>query len=49
VLEEAGLIQVEKGYGDRRPRTWVRITSAGRTALATEVDALAEPVPRHRG
>ena len=49
VLEEAGLIQVEKGYEGRRPRTWVRITSAGRTALAAEVDALAELVRRHRG
>ena len=26
VLEEAGLIEVEKGYVGRRPRTWVRIT-----------------------
>ena len=49
VLEEAGLIQVEKGYEGRRPRTWVRITSAGRAALAAEVDALAELVRRHRG
>jgi DNA-binding HxlR family transcriptional regulator len=49
VLEEAGLIQVEKGYAGRRPRTWVRITSAGRAALAAEVDALAELVRRHRG
>ena len=49
VLEDAGLIQVEKGYAGRRPRTWVRITSAGRAALAAEVDALAELVRRHRG
>jgi DNA-binding MarR family transcriptional regulator len=49
VLEEAGLIQMEKGYAGRRPRTWVGITSAGRAALATEVDALAELVRRHRG
>jgi len=49
VLEEAGLIQVEKGYEGRRPRTWVRITIAGRAALAAEVDALAELVRRHRG
>jgi hypothetical protein len=33
----------------RRPRIWVGITSAGRAALAAEVDALAELVRRHRG
>ena len=49
MLEEAGLIQVEKGYQGRRPRTWVRITSAGRAALAAEVAALAELVRLHRG
>jgi DNA-binding MarR family transcriptional regulator len=49
VLEEAGLIQVEKGYEGRRPRTWVGITGAGRAALAAEVDALAELVRRHHG
>jgi DNA-binding MarR family transcriptional regulator len=41
VLEEAGLVQVEKGYKGRRPRTWVRITSRGRSALAAELDVLA--------
>jgi DNA-binding MarR family transcriptional regulator len=49
VLEEAGLIQVEKGYEGRRPRTWVRITGTGRAALAAEVAALAELVRRHHG
>jgi DNA-binding MarR family transcriptional regulator len=49
VLEEAGLIQVEKGYEGRRPRTWVRITSDGRAALATELSALTELVRRHGG
>ncbi|HXL95281.1 MAG TPA: transcriptional regulator [Streptosporangiaceae bacterium] len=47
VLEEAGLIQVEKGYEGRRPRTWVRITSKGRTALAAELATLTELVRRH--
>jgi DNA-binding MarR family transcriptional regulator len=41
VLEEAGLVQVEKGYKGRRPRTWVRITGRGRSALAAELDVLA--------
>ena len=27
VLEQAGMVEVEKGYAGRRPRTWVRITS----------------------
>ena len=31
VLEDAGLIQVSKGYEGKRPRTWVKITGeAGR-------------------
>jgi DNA-binding MarR family transcriptional regulator len=47
VLEEAGMIQVEKGYEGRRPRTWVRITGKGRTALATELATLTELVRRH--
>jgi DNA-binding MarR family transcriptional regulator len=41
VLEEAGLVRVEKGYKGRRPRTWVRITGRGRSALAAELDVLA--------
>jgi DNA-binding MarR family transcriptional regulator len=48
VLEEAGMVQVEKGYAGRRPRTWVRITSRGREALAAELSALIELVRRHR-
>jgi DNA-binding MarR family transcriptional regulator len=49
VLEDAGLVQVEKGYEGRRPRTWVRITSDGRAALALELSALTELVRRHSG
>jgi DNA-binding MarR family transcriptional regulator len=47
VLEEAGLIQVEKGYEGRKPRTRVRITRQGRAALATEIAALSELLRRH--
>jgi DNA-binding transcriptional ArsR family regulator len=47
VLEDAGMIQVEKGYEGRRPRTWVRITGQGRAALAGELAALTELVRRH--
>jgi DNA-binding MarR family transcriptional regulator len=47
VLEEAGLVRVEKGYEGRRPRTWVSITRPGRAALATEMAALTELVREH--
>jgi DNA-binding MarR family transcriptional regulator len=47
VLEEAGLIRVYKGYEGKRPRTWVAITSTGRSALAAEVAALTELLRRH--
>lgn len=40
ILENAGYIAIEKGYSGRRPRTWVRITRAGRAALRAEVAAL---------
>jgi len=40
VLEDAGLVRVEKGYEGRRPRTWVSITRQGRAALAAEMEAL---------
>ena len=47
VLEDAGLIQVWKGYEGRRPRTWVRITGQGRSALTAEIAALTELLRRH--
>lgn len=47
VLEEAEMVQVEKGYEGRRPRTWVRITGRGRKALAAELATLTELVRRH--
>jgi len=47
VLEQAGLVEVEKGYAGRRPRTWVRITSRGRAALAAELATLTELLRRH--
>ena len=53
VLTEAGLIEVQKGYDGKRPKTWVSINEAGRTALGKELNALralvsthAEPPPR---
>jgi DNA-binding MarR family transcriptional regulator len=49
VLVDAGLLDMEKGYDGKRPRTWVSITQAGRTALATEINALRALVARHDG
>jgi DNA-binding MarR family transcriptional regulator len=46
VLEEAGLVRVDKGYEGRRARTWIRITKAGRTAFATEIGKLKELIRR---
>jgi DNA-binding MarR family transcriptional regulator len=40
VLENAGLIFIEKGYAGRRGRTWITLTKAGRTALRDEVAQL---------
>ena len=37
VLENAGLVTIEKGYAGKRARTWVTLTKAGRTALAEEI------------
>ena len=48
VLEKVGLIDVTKGYEGRRPRTWIAITAAGRSALAAELRALEALVLRHR-
>jgi DNA-binding MarR family transcriptional regulator len=47
VLEEAGLVDVEKGYEGRRPRTWVSITRQGRSALVAELDVLSALVHQH--
>jgi DNA-binding MarR family transcriptional regulator len=40
VLEEADLIQIERGYHGRRSKTWIRITQRGRIALTAEINAL---------
>ena len=42
VLEGAGLVQIEKGYEGKRPRTWVTLTSAGHAALRQEITQLKE-------
>ena len=40
VLENAGLISIEKGYAGKRARTWITLTNAGRAALAEEITQL---------
>lgn len=46
VLEEAGLVEVNKVFEGRKPRTWLTITKAGRAALHSEVQALREIIER---
>jgi len=46
VLDEANLIEVEKGYEGKRPRTWVKITKLGKKALAYEIESLKTLVRR---
>jgi DNA-binding MarR family transcriptional regulator len=43
-LEQAGYVSVEKAFENRRPRTWITITRAGRRALAAEIAALRDIV-----
>jgi len=49
VLEEAGLVRLEKGFEGRRPRTWAVATRAGRKALAEELKALTDLISRVNG
>jgi DNA-binding MarR family transcriptional regulator len=42
VLEEAGYVQVRKGAVGRRPRTWFRLTPAGREAVQGHLAWLAQ-------
>jgi DNA-binding transcriptional ArsR family regulator len=45
-LEEAGYVKVKKGYVGKRPRTWLQLSRAGRTAFDGHVAALQEMVRR---
>jgi DNA-binding MarR family transcriptional regulator len=40
ILEDAGMVRVEKGYEGKRPRTWLSITAQGKRALADELAVL---------
>lgn len=41
-LEAAGYVVVRKGYVGKRPRTWLSLTKAGRTAYERHLAALRE-------
>lgn len=40
VLENAGYVDIKKGYVGRRPRTWLQLTDDGRAALSRHLVAL---------
>lgn len=48
VLEDAGLVEVRKGYEGRRPCTWLSLTRQGHKALRAEIGALEKLVARLR-
>jgi DNA-binding MarR family transcriptional regulator len=45
-LEEAGYLEVRKGAVGRRPRTWFRLTGAGREAFAAHLAWLTAAAQR---
>jgi DNA-binding transcriptional ArsR family regulator len=44
ILEEAGYVEIRKGFVGKRPRTSVRLNSVGRAAFEQHVRALQEIV-----
>ena len=47
-LEGAGLVEIDKTFEGRRPRTWVKATAVGRTAFAREIAVLEALIRRVR-
>jgi DNA-binding transcriptional ArsR family regulator len=45
-LEEAGYVEIRKGFVGKRPRTSAKLSATGRTAFAQHVAALQEIVAR---
>jgi DNA-binding MarR family transcriptional regulator len=43
-LESAGYVKLDKAFENRKPRTWIAVTRAGRKALAQEIAALRDLV-----
>lgn len=46
ILEEAGYVQIRKGFMGKRPRTSAKLTTVGRAAFEQHVAALQEIVSR---
>lgn len=45
-LDQDGLVELAKGYEGRRPRTWAKLTPAGRRALDAELTAMRRLLQR---
>jgi DNA-binding transcriptional ArsR family regulator len=45
-LADGGYVEVRKGYVGKRPRTWLNLSKAGRTALSGHIAALQEIATR---
>ncbi|HEX6195493.1 MAG TPA: transcriptional regulator [Jiangellaceae bacterium] len=45
-LEQAGYVDVRKGYHGKRPRTWLSLTPEGRSAYETYIDVLTSITAR---
>ena len=39
-LSDTGYVEVRKGYVGKRPRTWLNLSAAGRTALSAHIAML---------
>ena len=48
-LEEAGYLHIKKGYVGKRPRTWYSLTTKGRTAYESHLEALRQIVRQSVG
>ncbi|WP_214412700.1 winged helix-turn-helix domain-containing protein [Sphaerisporangium fuscum] len=45
-LESGGYVEIRKGHVGKRPRTWLRLSAAGRRAYEAHVEALRAIVAR---
>jgi DNA-binding MarR family transcriptional regulator len=45
-LEDNGLVELDKGFEGRRPRTWAKLTPSGRRALDAELLAMRRLLQR---
>ena len=48
VLAKAGLVTIDKGFVDNRPRTSLRATAKGRSTFHAEISALSKLVGRYQ-